>query len=57
MGGTVLAAIAKSMIATFLTEKVIIKLMLELAVYLANKSSNTLDNSLVKILQDAYNRK
>jgi hypothetical protein len=55
--GTVVAALAKSMIATFLTEKVIIKLMLELAKYLADKSSNTLDNSLVKILEDAYNKK
>ncbi len=55
--GSILAAIAKSMIATFLTEKVVIKIMLELAKHLAEKSSNTLDNSLVKILQDAYNKK
>jgi hypothetical protein len=55
--GSILAGITKSLIATFLTEKVIIKLMLELAIYLANKSSNTLDNKLVKILEDAYNRK
>ena len=55
--GTVLAAIAKSLIATFLTEKVIIKLMLELALYLAGKSSNALDDKLVKILEDAYNKK
>ena len=55
--GTIVAAIAKSMLATFLTEKVIIKVMMELAKYLANKSSNTLDNSLVKILEDAYNKK
>ena len=55
--GTMLAAIAKSLIATFLTEKVIIKLMLELALYLAGKSSNSLDDKLVKILEDAYNKK
>ena len=55
--GTIVATLAKSLLATFLTEKVIIKLMLELAKYLAERSSNTLDNSLVKILEDAYNKK
>lgn len=55
--GTVIAALAKTMIASFLTEKVIMKIMLELAKYLADRSSNTLDNSLVKILEEAYNKK
>jgi len=30
--------------------------MLELAKYLADKSTNTLDNNLVKILEEAYNK-
>ena len=55
--GTIVAALTKTVIASFLTEKVIMKIMLELAKYLADKSSNTLDNSLVKILEDAYNKK
>lgn len=52
-----ISILAKTMITTFLTEKVVIKVMLELAQYLAKKSTNTLDNSLVKILEDAYNKK
>ena len=55
--GTLVAAIAKSLLATFLTEKVIIKVMIELARYLSSRSSNTLDNSLVKILEEAYSNK
>jgi hypothetical protein len=52
-----IAGIAKVLLTTFLTEKVVISLMLKMAEYLAAKSSNSLDNEIVKILQDAYDKK
>ncbi len=55
--GTLISVLTKTMLTTFLTEKVVMRLMLELAKYLAGRSSNTLDNSLVEILTDAYNSK
>ena len=53
----IMTAIAKTMLTTFLTEKVVIRVMLELAKYLSKRSSNILDDNLVKILTDAYNKK
>lgn len=52
-----IAGIAKVLLTTFLTEKVVISLMLKMAEYLAARSSNSLDNDVVKILQDAYDKK
>ena len=54
---SVIAAIAKGLIATFLTEKVIMKLVLSLCKYLAGKSTNTLDDDAVAILQKAYDER
>lgn len=54
---TIIVGILRMCLTTFLTEKVVIKLILKIVTHLAKKTSNTLDDEAVKIFQAAYDKK
>ena len=55
--GIILIGIGKFCLTTFLTEKIIIGVILDVAKWAAKRSSNTIDDEIVKKLQDAFNHK
>ena len=54
---TIFAILLKSCLTTFLTEKVVMCLVLKIAQKLAKRTTNTLDDDAVAILQKAYDSK
>lgn len=54
---TIIAVILKGFLTTFLTEKVVMCLVLKIAQKLAKRTTNTLDDDAVRIFQTAYDNK
>ena len=52
-----IAGILKMCLTTFLTERVVMCLMLKVVTHLAKRTTNTLDDEAVKIFQAAYDKK
>ena len=54
---TIIAGILKMCLTTFLTERVVMCLLLKIVTHLAKRTTNTLDDAAVKIFQAAYDKK
>lgn len=53
----IIIGILKTIVTTFLTEKVVISLVLKIVAHLAKRTSNELDDEAVRIFQSAYDNK